>query len=109
MNEYELAVLGGGVMLAPCGVTEAAGFTTVSFHLPVADAPVGLVDVTVIWTVPAPALPVVNVAVIVVCWPAIMIPPIAGHVVTAVTEPVFVQLVEYRVSTSPVFVTVKET
>src|SRR5438105_2419718 len=90
---------------APSGVTVAL-LTTVTFHLPVADAPVGLVDVTVICTVPGPGAPVVKMATIFFWSPGIRIPVTAGHVVTVATEPVPVQLVVYRVSNVPVLVTV---
>jgi len=60
---YEGLVLATTVSVAPSGVTDAAGFATVMFHFPVADAPVGLVEVTDIVMLPAPAVPAVNVAV----------------------------------------------
>jgi hypothetical protein len=77
---------------APSGITIALP-TTVSFHWPDPDAPVGRVDVTVSSTVPAPGLPVVNSAVAICDCPGIKIPVTNGHDVMVMTDPVLAQLV----------------
>lgn len=50
------------------------GFTTVSSHLPTAEAPVGLVAVTVRRTLPVPAVPTEKVAVTIFEPPAVIKP-----------------------------------
>jgi len=75
----------------------------------VVDAPVGVVAVTKIETLPEPADPVVNDTVAGFESPAAMM-PIVGHAVMDDTAaPPGVHVTEYRVSMSPVFVTVKVT
>jgi hypothetical protein len=102
------SVLGGSLRTAPSGITEAAGFTTVSFQMPVPEAPVGLVDSTSSRTVPDPALPVVNVTVMFLDWPGMRM-LIAGQKVMEATAPPGTHVPTYRVSTVPVFLTTKVT
>jgi len=105
---YDDAVFGANAAVPPSGVTDAAGLTTVSLNLPVADAPVGVVAVTKIETLPEPADPVVNDTDAGFEFPAAMM-PIVGHAVMDDTATPGVHVTEYRVSMSPVFVTVKVT
>jgi hypothetical protein len=91
------------------GVTTGlgGGFTTVSSHFPTAEAPVGLVAVTVRRTLPVPAVPTENVAVTVLEPPA-AISPTAVHE-TDVTFPSAVHVRLYWVSKVPLLTTVKVT
>ena len=83
---------------------QANGLTIVSSHLPTADAPVGLVDVTVSWTLPDPAAPTLNVTVTTLkSWAAMR--PIRGQVVM-VTLPIPVQDLVNWASIVPLLVTV---
>jgi hypothetical protein len=109
LNTCDAPVPGCTRLTPPSGVTVAPGFTTVSFHLPVAAGPLGFVGVTVNCTAPVPEPPVENVTVFITELPAAISPPMKGQSVIAATEPVAAQLVEYRVSMVPVFVTVNET
>jgi len=101
-------VLGWRRMTAPSGVTVPPGGTTVSFQTPPPLAPVGFVELTVIWTLPRLPLPVLNTTLTTLLSPA-AIKPIAGQVVIALTAPVGAQVAAYRVSTLPVLVIVKLT